>query len=248
MRTNILRATNVVLGLLCLMYFLTYLDRVNISTAMASSQFLKDIPLTKTQAGLIFSAFAYPYLLFQISGGWVADKFGPRVALTICGIIWASATIMTGLVHGIVMMFIARVVLGFGEGATFPGCRVLLDMQAMNRREVIFRVGGILLAIPASRVLMACGSDSGSNPNSIQFTSSNDDSHTHTVDLATADINSPPAGGRIETTSLNNSHTHTVSLTEADFASIDAGGSVTKTTSEDETPGHVHTHTFTFHK
>src|SRR5438874_8876264 len=120
MRANILRATNIVLGLLCLMYFLPYLDRVNISTAMASNQFLKEIPLTKTQAGLIFSAFAYPYLLFQIGGGWVADKFGPRIALTICGIIWASATIMTGLVHGLVMMFIARVVLGFGEGATFP--------------------------------------------------------------------------------------------------------------------------------
>src|SRR5262252_3677048 len=120
MRANILRATNVVLGLLCLMYFLTYLDRVNISTAMASNQFLKEIPLTKTQAGLIFSAFAYPYLLFQISGGWVADKFGPRIALTICGIIWAGATIMTGMVHGLVMMFVARVVLGFGEGATFP--------------------------------------------------------------------------------------------------------------------------------
>jgi sugar phosphate permease len=120
MRANILRATNVVLGLLCLMYFLTYLDRVNISTAMASNQFLKEIPLTKTQAGLIFSAFAYPYLLFQISGGWVADKFGARIALTICGIIWAGATIMTGMVHGLVMMFVARVVLGFGEGATFP--------------------------------------------------------------------------------------------------------------------------------
>jgi len=40
------------------MYFLTYLDRVNISTAMASNEFLKEIPLTKTQAGLIFSAVA----------------------------------------------------------------------------------------------------------------------------------------------------------------------------------------------
>src|SRR2546425_7596252 len=120
MRPKLLRATNVVLGLLCLMYFLTYLDRVNISTAMASNEFLKEIPLTKTQTGLIFSAFAYPYLLFQISGGWIADKFGPRLALTICGIIWASSTIMTGLVHGVVMLFIARVVLGFGEGATFP--------------------------------------------------------------------------------------------------------------------------------
>jgi MFS family permease len=120
MRSSRISATNSVLGLLCLMYFLTYLDRVNISTVMASSEFLKDIPLTKTQTGLIFSAFAYPYLLFQIGGGWIADRFGPRLALTICGIIWASATIMTGLVHGLVMMFVARVVLGFGEGATFP--------------------------------------------------------------------------------------------------------------------------------
>src|SRR5437867_136348 len=119
MRPKVFNATNSVLGLLCLMYFLTYLDRVNISTAMASSEFLKDLPLTKTQTGLIFSAFAYPYLLFQISGGWVADKFGPRLALTICGVIWACATIMTGLVSGLTMMFIARVVLGFGEGGTF---------------------------------------------------------------------------------------------------------------------------------
>src|SRR5207249_1483370 len=120
MRANFFQTTNKVLGLLCLMYFLTYLDRVNIGTVMASNEFLKEIPLTKTQAGLIFSAFAYPYLLFQISGGWVADRLGPRLALTTCGIIWAGATIMIGLVHGVVMLFIARVVLGFGEGATFP--------------------------------------------------------------------------------------------------------------------------------
>src|SRR5262245_62160582 len=115
-----LRATSVVLALLCLMYFLTYLDRVNINTAVASDQFLKEIPLNQTQAGLIFSLFAWPYLFFQISGGWVADKFGPRRALTVCGIIWAGATIMTGMVNGIVMMGVSRVVLGFGEGATFP--------------------------------------------------------------------------------------------------------------------------------
>jgi MFS family permease len=120
MRPKVFRATNIVLGLLCLMYFLTYLDRVNITTATASDQFKKEIPLTETQAGLIFSAFAYPYLLFQIGGGWVADKFGPRRALTICGIIWAGATIMTGLVNGLAMLFVARVILGFGEGATFP--------------------------------------------------------------------------------------------------------------------------------
>jgi MFS family permease len=102
------------------MYFLSYIDRVNISTVVASNQFLKEIPLTKVQMGFVFSAFAYPYLLFQVIGGWVADKFGPRKALTVCGIIWAGATIATGLVHGMVSLFVARVILGFGEGATFP--------------------------------------------------------------------------------------------------------------------------------
>ena len=121
-------------------------------------------------------------------------------------------------------------------------------MVSLNRREVIFRIGGILLAIPASRVLMACGSDSGGDANSFRFTSSFDDGHTHTVDLAKADVSTPPVGGRTETTSLDLSHTHTVTLTEADFASINAGNTVTKTTSEDTTPGQIHTHTFAFHK
>lgn len=119
----------------------------------------------------------------------------------------------------------------------------------MNRREVIIRVGGILLAIPASRLLMACGGSGAAGSDTLQFTSTpgDTDNHTHTVDLAKADIVTPPAGGRTETTSLNAAHTHTVTLTEADFASIDAGNVVTKITSEDETPGHVHTHQFAFH-
>ena len=52
MRAKTFQATNIVLGLLCLMYFLTYLDRVNISTAVASDQFLKEIPLTPNLACL----------------------------------------------------------------------------------------------------------------------------------------------------------------------------------------------------
>ncbi len=120
MRPRILRATNIVLGLLCIMYLLTYIDRLNFSTVVIDKQFLKEIPITKVQIGFVFSAFAYPYLLFQIIGGWVADKFGPRKALTVCGVIWAGTTIATGLVHGLIGLFVARVVLGFGEGATFP--------------------------------------------------------------------------------------------------------------------------------
>src|SRR2546423_10127817 len=76
--------------------------------------------LSNTQLGLVFSVFAYPYLLFQVIGGWVGDRFGPRRTLFWCGMIWAAATIMTGFVNGLLTLFVARVMLGFGEGATFP--------------------------------------------------------------------------------------------------------------------------------
>src|SRR5262249_10944085 len=76
--------------------------------------------LTNTQIGLVFSAFAYPYAIFQIMGGWVGDRFGPRLTLFGCGLIWAIATIVTGLAGGLISLFLTRVLLGLGEGATFP--------------------------------------------------------------------------------------------------------------------------------
>jgi MFS family permease len=112
------KATHVVLGMLCVMYFITYVDRVNIGTA--ASEIQKELSLSNTQLGLVFSAFAYPYLLFQVFGGWVGDKFGPRKTLFWCGIIWALSTIATGFVNSLTMLFAARFALGFGEGATFP--------------------------------------------------------------------------------------------------------------------------------
>jgi MFS family permease len=113
-----LKPTQVVLAMLCIMYFITYVDRVNIGTA--ASEIQKELHLSNTELGLVFSAFAYPYLLFQVIGGWVGDRFGPRKTLFWCGLIWATATIATGFVTSLLTLFVARVALGFGEGATFP--------------------------------------------------------------------------------------------------------------------------------
>lgn len=115
---RLFKARSNVLLLLCVMYFLTYMDRVNVSTAAGT--FGKELGFTNTQVGLIFSLFAYPYLVFQIVGGWFADRFGPRSTLTICCIVWAGATVMTGLATGIASMVVARLLLGLGEGATLP--------------------------------------------------------------------------------------------------------------------------------
>jgi MFS family permease len=112
------RATTRVLLLLCAMYFITYVDRVNVSTA--ASAFASELHLSHTEIGFVFSAFAYPYLVFQIIGGWVGDRFGPHRTLAVCAVIWAGATVMTGMAGGFVSLIVARLLLGLGEGATFP--------------------------------------------------------------------------------------------------------------------------------
>jgi MFS family permease len=113
-----LSATNAVLFLLCMMYLITYVDRVNISTAAGAMR--SELHLNNTQLGFAFSAFAYPYAAFQIVGGRVGDRFGARRTLFASGLIWASATILTGLADGFRSLVLCRVLLGFGEGATFP--------------------------------------------------------------------------------------------------------------------------------
>jgi MFS family permease len=111
-------ATGTVLGLLCLMYLITYVDRVNISTAAIVIK--PELGLSNADYGAVFSAFAWSYACFQIIGGWIGDRFGPRLTLSICGAIWASSTIATGLASGFWALILARIVLGIGEGATFP--------------------------------------------------------------------------------------------------------------------------------
>src|SRR5438046_9218505 len=112
-----------VLALLCAMYFVNYIVRVNVSTAAAVFQ--PELHLSNTEVGLIFSAFAYPYLLFQITGGWVADKFGARKALTVFAILWSSATVLMGLTSSLAGMLVGRVVLGIGVSALPVAARAM---------------------------------------------------------------------------------------------------------------------------
>jgi MFS transporter, ACS family, glucarate transporter len=124
------RVSQVVLLLLCLMYFITYLDRVNVSTAAAG--FGKDFNLGSTAIGLVFSAFAYPYLVFQIIGGWISDRYGARRTLIVCGTIWASATALTGMATGLASLLLARLALGLGEGATLPAATTAMSRWVPN--------------------------------------------------------------------------------------------------------------------
>lgn len=60
-----------VLLLISVMYLITYLDRVNISTA--APEISKEFGFDKVTMGFIFSAFVWAYALFQVPGGWLSD-------------------------------------------------------------------------------------------------------------------------------------------------------------------------------
>ncbi len=133
MRKSKITAISGVLFLLCLMYAITYIDRVNVSTA--ALVFKNDLHLSNTQVGLVFSAFAYPYVIFTMFGGALSDRFGARWTLTVSAVIWGSATLLTGMTTTLAAMLFARGLLGFGEGATFPiATRAMCDWLPVEKR------------------------------------------------------------------------------------------------------------------
>lgn len=103
-----------VLSLIFIGYFLCYFDRMVISTAIPYIG--KEFNLSKTIMGAIMSAFFIGYTAFQIPGGLLVDKFGPRKVMTIALTIWSIFTGLTGAVANAAQMIIARVIFGVGEG------------------------------------------------------------------------------------------------------------------------------------
>ncbi len=133
---RIFSAPNMVLFLVCLMYGLTYIDRINVNTAGPVLQ--KDLHLSTSQLGWVFSSFGWAYLALQVSGGWFSDRFGARRTLTVCGFVWAGATLLMGLVGSFGALILCRVLLGLGEGATFPtATRALSDWAPPGSRGYV---------------------------------------------------------------------------------------------------------------
>jgi len=115
------------------MYLITYVDRVNIATA--ANEIKRELALSNTQLAFVLSAFGYPYVLFQIFGGWLGDRAGARRTLFLCGVVWALATILTGFAGSLATLFLVRVMIGVGEGATFPvATRAMQAWTAPDRR------------------------------------------------------------------------------------------------------------------
>jgi len=107
-----------------------YLDRVNISIAGPILQ--KEFDLSNTQLGWVFSAFVIGYALFQVPGGRLVDRYGPRRTLLIATIWWAVLTSLTamapsGVAGALLILLSVRLALGLGEAVVYPSSNRLVS-------------------------------------------------------------------------------------------------------------------------
>jgi ACS family glucarate transporter-like MFS transporter len=117
----------IILALLFLVSMVTYIDRVNIS--VTARQMMPAYGFTDQEMGVIFSSFVIGYALFQIPGGWLADRWGARAVLTLALVWWSLCTALTAIVAttSLVAVFglvgalaFVRGSLGVGEAVALP--------------------------------------------------------------------------------------------------------------------------------
>jgi ACS family glucarate transporter-like MFS transporter len=118
------------MGWMFMVSAIAYLDRVNISIAGQAIQ--RDHGLTDVQLGWVFSAFLIGYALFQVPGGWLADRFGARLVISV-GVVWwglfttLTALVPPGMATSVVLLILTRFVLGLGEAVLFPSSNKLVS-------------------------------------------------------------------------------------------------------------------------
>src|SRR5471030_755276 len=125
--------SNRVFLLLCCMAFIMYLDRTNIS--IVAPILKKELQLSNTELGLVFSAFAIAYACCGVPGAWLSDRFGARRAFSASGLLWSAATILTGLAYGLPAIVAARFFVGVGEAPVYAtAARVISTWIPEQRR------------------------------------------------------------------------------------------------------------------
>ena len=113
------------ISLSTLAVFICYIDRINISVAAVEIQ--DQFGWDNTQLGLVLSSFFIGYIFTQYLGGFLADRYGGKKVLGYGVLFWSLFTILTPAAahHSFFLLLFTRVLLGLGEGVTFPALHSL---------------------------------------------------------------------------------------------------------------------------
>jgi len=104
---------------------LNYADRATIS--IAGPEIKKAFEMSPVAMGYIFSAFAWSYVIFQVPGGWLLDRFGSKMTYFFSIFLWSVFTVMQGAVGflaggvAVATLFVLRFLVGTAESPSFPG-------------------------------------------------------------------------------------------------------------------------------
>jgi ACS family hexuronate transporter-like MFS transporter len=142
---------------------ISYFDRQALPVAISAIQ--RNIPISDAQFALLQAAFLATYALLYAGGGKFLDTIGTKVGFAISMAWWSVACALHGFAHGMVLLVLARLLLGMGEGAAFPAAtRVIAEWLPATERATamgIINAGtalGSVLAPPLIGLILLLGS------------------------------------------------------------------------------------------
>lgn len=107
-----------------LMYTIAFMDRINIGLGIPAMA--KDLHFSPALAGTAFGIFFWGYLILQIPGGHLAERWSPKRLVTILLVAWGVLAVLTGFVQNTWQLLAVRFALGVVEGGVWPATLVLL--------------------------------------------------------------------------------------------------------------------------
>jgi ACS family tartrate transporter-like MFS transporter len=134
------------------MYLAAYLDRANVS--FAKLNMTADLHFSEAVYGFGAGIFFIGYLLLEIPGALIVERWGARWWFARILISWGLCTILVGLVRTPLQFYGARFLLGVAEAGFYPGIIVYLT-HWFARRDRARAMAGFIVAIPVSLVLGA---------------------------------------------------------------------------------------------
>jgi MFS family permease len=141
------------LPIIILMYFLSYLDRVNVSFAALTMN--KDLAFTATIYGWGAGLFFVGYFLGEVPSNLALERFGARIWLARIMITWGAVSAAMALVSGPWSFYLIRFLLGLAEAGLFPGVILYLTYwfpaRARSRMIALFLAAAPLSTLIARR-------------------------------------------------------------------------------------------------